>query len=682
MRQPFDSGDELSLRHLPDVSDSSFSFQIPGAIRGDNLLADNDLDFFKGADVSIAPLASPPTTAEPLFTLSQLTPKSKAEKLPSSKDGRKLGSFPTLSYDHSKEKAKADPHGISKVTTTNANVLPKPKSKVQTTSSTVTRLPSCEGSPAAVRLDILRVELNMLNDNLLAGPSVSLNHQELPMAVHRRPKGILKKSLEKKRPQRISPRNNQKVIGISKTRCASKLSSATSRHLDGTDSLPNQQEQNTATADLSQLLSQQAQKVNGDLSFADSSMTSAAGGVAGRLVMYSEKLINSFGLFDPDRPLEPYDASQTFISQDQEAGTDIQAQVPYEADKPLTLSQLSPQKAVPSRNPTPTPRENVPMSPLRLATKRPVSVASDVLQKRKKCKIDTSSAEVSVLKPNAALKARLPSTKRHPKPIPSNSGSKLRLNDRSTERKPTSTRVDGPGIRRLPVFKPQGPELNGGGDNSKDTRAATSASSSRCTTSKVKESNKKVAEPVVSITLNNKGQNVGSSDQGSSRAAYHAAATRPVPFNFQTDRRGPDAHKDRDQDKSANDPMERSESQKEKRLHSSTTIPDFKAMHAAQEAELALRKENIQPVVPLPIRWETDLRLKERQKFDERMREKEREQERLMELRRKEREEEEEREVRELRKKAVPKAHEVPGWYKEAPKKKKDIAMVGSIGMG
>jgi hypothetical protein len=133
-------------------------------------------------------------------------------------------------------------------------------------------------------------------------------------------------------------------------------------------------------------------------------------------------------------------------------------------------------------------------------------------------------------------------------------------------------------------------------------------------------------------------------------------------------RRGLDVHIEGDQD--------RNERRSEKRHHPSTTIPDFKAMHAAQEAELALRKENIRPVVPLPIHWETDHRLKERQKFDERMREKEREQERLMELRRKEREEQEEREVRELRKKAVPKAHEVPEWYKEAPKKKKDNAIV------
>jgi septal ring factor EnvC (AmiA/AmiB activator) len=104
-------------------------------------------------------------------------------------------------------------------------------------------------------------------------------------------------------------------------------------------------------------------------------------------------------------------------------------------------------------------------------------------------------------------------------------------------------------------------------------------------------------------------------------------------------------------------------------------------MHAAQEAELALRKENIQPVVPLPVHWETDVRLKERQKYDEKMREKQRELEREMAMRRREREEEEEREVRELRKKAVPKAHGVPEWYKEAPKKKKDTAVVGLIDM-
>lgn len=93
---------------------------------------------------------------------------------------------------------------------------------------------------------------------------------------------------------------------------------------------------------------------------------------------------------------------------------------------------------------------------------------------------------------------------------------------------------------------------------------------------------------------------------------------------------------------------------------------------------MALRKENVHPTVPLPIKWETEERLKERHKFDEMVREKEREVARRMEEKRREREEQEERELRELRKKTIPKANEVPEWYKEAPKKKeKAISTIG-----
>lgn len=105
-----------------------------------------------------------------------------------------------------------------------------------------------------------------------------------------------------------------------------------------------------------------------------------------------------------------------------------------------------------------------------------------------------------------------------------------------------------------------------------------------------------------------------------------------------------------------------------KKKHS---IPDFKALHAAHEAEVALRKENIQPVVPAPVKFETDARLKERAKFDEMIREKELQRHLELEQRRRQREEEEEKEIRELRRKAIPKAHEVPEWYKDAPRKAK-----------
>lgn len=118
---------------------------------------------------------------------------------------------------------------------------------------------------------------------------------------------------------------------------------------------------------------------------------------------------------------------------------------------------------------------------------------------------------------------------------------------------------------------------------------------------------------------------------------------------------------------------------KQQQHHYYHDIPDFKALHAAQEVKLALlKKENVHPTVPLPIKWETDQRVKERQKYDEMVKEKEREQQRLKEEERRRREEEEERELRELRKKTIPKAHEVPEWYQEAPKKKDKT--VGPIG--
>ena len=205
------SSDELSLRHLPDVSDSSFSFQIPGAAIRDNLLIDDDLDFFKGTDVSIAPLASPLPTIEPLFTV---TPKPEKPLLPS-EVGSKPVSFPTLSYDHSEDHdtnpkhKKANPQQGSKVTT-NVSVFSKPKPKsITKTPNAVVPSSFSQGSPAAVRLDNLRVELNLFNDDeLLVGPSTSVNRQDnMPLEIRYRPKGILKKSLEKK--QGISPRNNQ-----------------------------------------------------------------------------------------------------------------------------------------------------------------------------------------------------------------------------------------------------------------------------------------------------------------------------------------------------------------------------------------------------------------------------------------------------------------------------------------
>lgn len=100
-------------------------------------------------------------------------------------------------------------------------------------------------------------------------------------------------------------------------------------------------------------------------------------------------------------------------------------------------------------------------------------------------------------------------------------------------------------------------------------------------------------------------------------------------------------------------------------------IPDFKALHAAElQASMAFREQrHVPPTVPVAPELTTETRAREREKFDEAVRRKEEEMERVREERRRVREEEEEREVKEMRRKAVPRAHEVPEWYADAPKR-------------
>ncbi|KAJ6473754.1 hypothetical protein C8R45DRAFT_835208, partial [Mycena sanguinolenta] len=99
------------------------------------------------------------------------------------------------------------------------------------------------------------------------------------------------------------------------------------------------------------------------------------------------------------------------------------------------------------------------------------------------------------------------------------------------------------------------------------------------------------------------------------------------------------------------------------------TVPDFKAMHATLAARNVLRRSQLAPTIPVPIAFSTDIRAKERALFDEKVREKEMELEAAREVQRREREQEEARELKDSCKRAIPKAHEVSDWYKEAPKR-------------
>ncbi len=86
---------------------------------------------------------------------------------------------------------------------------------------------------------------------------------------------------------------------------------------------------------------------------------------------------------------------------------------------------------------------------------------------------------------------------------------------------------------------------------------------------------------------------------------------------------------------------------------------------------LAQKRAEIHPTVPIEFGLATTTRAQEREKFEEARRARERELERQAEERRRQRELEEEEEIRELRRRAIPKANEVPEWYAFAPKKSK-----------
>jgi hypothetical protein len=138
--------------------------------------------------------------------------------------------------------------------------------------------------------------------------------------------------------------------------------------------------------------------------------------------------------------------------------------------------------------------------------------------------------------------------------------------------------------------------------------------------------------------------------------------TKPIEFNFRVEAR-------MEARKAESEENEKGKLCDRRKPYNRLAVPDFKSLHAAQEAERALRKELITPIVPEAIELKTDGRARARHEFDEMMKEKERGIERALEERKKELEAEVEKEVREIRRKAIPKAHLVPEWYREAPKR-------------
>ena len=75
-------------------------------------------------------------------------------------------------------------------------------------------------------------------------------------------------------------------------------------------------------------------------------------------------------------------------------------------------------------------------------------------------------------------------------------------------------------------------------------------------------------------------------------------------------------------------------------------------------------------IIPEAFRFSTEQRARDREKFDEAVRAKQREKERQLEEDRAAKAVEEERGIKEMRKRAVPKANSIPEWYATMPKRK------------
>ena len=154
--------------------------------------------------------------------------------------------------------------------------------------------------------------------------------------------------------------------------------------------------------------------------------------------------------------------------------------------------------------------------------------------------------------------------------------------------------------------------------------------------------------------------------------------THPAGFKFHLDARL-EARKVEYQAMTAELTASRPQLQHSKSSSTSTSQASYKpsfsssSVTSSSSLRAGYRKENVAPTVtiPVPFDFQTAFRAESRAHFDEWAREKEREREREEEERRREREEQEEREVKEMRKRAVPKANEVPGWYKDAPRRRK-----------
>lgn len=213
--------DELSLRHLPDMSDTSFSFKIPGGAQEIDLLADDGLDFFHEIDESCgAPLNSPQRANDGPMTINDLTPG--PVSFPSTIQNRETSS-------PSRNNSMVPKSKQEKLDVPRHPELSKLRKKVMSNPRPVmplfAHLQPTGGTSSAAHLSTLRADIDTFTGKLHASPLSPID-QEPTEADIQGSKGARKESLEKNlappsRRREKLPRNKQ----VSRTLPCSRRSS-------------------------------------------------------------------------------------------------------------------------------------------------------------------------------------------------------------------------------------------------------------------------------------------------------------------------------------------------------------------------------------------------------------------------------------------------------------------------
>ncbi|KAG1813841.1 uncharacterized protein BJ212DRAFT_1300738 [Suillus subaureus] len=675
---------ELSTRHLPDLSDTSVSFQIPvDSSSAEFLLADNssDLDFLCGAGgASFATIA--PTPVRGQLRLGHITPKATSQLL-------SLSRSPSPSSS-THQKNDHGPLRFRRQSPVKANKMSRLPSKLK---EIVLDGPAVSEE----RLESLRAEVGTLNDDYdisMQPPAVARSSVFPVLNVTAVPNSKLKPRT----------RINSAVEGGRNTKLATQSRipmSAADKLGPASIAEPTVQSYSTWTSESGNVaidieLQVPPASMSGVSNMVSNSSQSVTGRVAERLVSYSQKLMTSISIYNPRTENSFTAGTGTGVARTEEH---IETQPPPEVDvvhalcSPdalsrndylLRLSEISPQKYHTQASASPghlsTGRRE--LSSMRPARKRPATEEDSASQqpsgsKKFKAKPLSQSA-VAKTGPTNSMRSSSqilrPSTQKNRAhgsvlisrnsrcPTSKFPSARTKYKPRQNfQRQVSSTSIASTSLCGRAICKEKDKNVQGqeGGVSTSCASQSRTSGSSRVHFDAGHVVSKK---PVAVTGLERLGQSRPGLVPPLEKTLPPANITKPIAFTFHMDARV-EARKAEFEKLAGSVNEERGHRQRH-------PVPDFKVLHEAHQASLAWRKEHIIPIVPAPpIVLSTEIRAREREKFDQMMRIKEEEIQQAKEERRRQRDAEEEREIKELRKRAIPKANEIPEWYADMPKK-------------